>query len=123
MKAEDLKKKRRISRKYRVRKRISGTPETLRLTVFRSLNNIYAQLIDDTKGSTLISASTIDKEAKDQIKADMSKSKQSEIVGTLLAKRAVEKGIKKVRFDRNGYLYHGRVKTLAEAARKAGLEF
>lgn len=123
MKAEDFKKKRRISRKYRIRKRISGTPERLRLTVFRSLNNIYAQLIDDTTGSTVISASTIDEEAKTQIKAEMSKSKKSEVVGALLAKRAVEKGIKQVRFDRNGYLYHGRVKTLAEAARKAGLEF
>ncbi len=123
MKAEDLKKKRRISRKYRVRKKITGAPERLRLTVFRSLNNIYAQLIDDSTGTTVISASTIEPEAKSQMKADMSKSKQSEVVGSLLAKRAVEKGIKQVRFDRNGYLYHGRVKTLAEAARKAGLEF
>ncbi len=106
-----------------MRKKITGAPERLRLTVFRSLNNIYAQLIDDSTGTTVISASTIEPEAKSQMKADMSKSKQSEVVGSLLAKRAVEKGIKQVRFDRNGYLYHGRVKTLAEAARKAGLEF
>jgi large subunit ribosomal protein L18 len=123
MRAEDLKKKRRVSRKYRVRKKISGTPERLRLTVFRSLNNIYAQLIDDTQGNTVLSVSTIDKEAKEQIKPDMTKSKKSELVGSLLAKKALEKGIKNVKFDRNGYLYHGRIKTLAEAARKAGLEF
>lgn len=123
MRAEDLKKKRRVSRKYRVRKKISGTPERLRLTVFRSLNNIYAQLIDDTQGNTVLSVSTIDKEAKEQIKPDMTKSKKSELVGSLLAQKALEKGIKNVKFDRNGYLYHGRIKTLAEAARKAGLEF
>ncbi len=123
MKIEAIKKKRRISRKFRVRKKITGTPDRLRLTVFRSLNHIYAQLINDVDGKTVVSASTIDPEAKGQIKPDMPKKKQSEVVGSLLAKRAIEKGVKKVTFDRNGYLYHGRVKELAEGARKAGLEF
>jgi large subunit ribosomal protein L18 len=123
MRAEDLKKKRRVSRKYRVRKKISGTSERLRLTVYRSLNNIYAQLIDDTQGKTVLSVSTIDKEAKEQMKPDMTKSKKCELIGSLIANRALEKGIKSVKFDRNGYLYHGRIKALAEAARKAGLEF
>jgi large subunit ribosomal protein L18 len=109
-------------RHKRIRKKVVGTQERLRLSVYRSLNHIYAQIIDDTKGSTLVSASSLDSPVKEmnQHKGNIGTAKE---VGGLLAKRAQEKGIKKVVFDRGGYLYHGRVKALAEAAREAGLEF
>jgi len=109
-------------RHKRIRKKVVGTQERLRLSVYRSLNHIYAQIIDDTKGSTLISASSLDSPVKEmkQHKGNIAAAKE---VGGLLAKRAQEKGIKKIVFDRGGYLYHGRVKALAEAAREAGLEF
>ncbi|MCX7735220.1 MAG: 50S ribosomal protein L18 [Candidatus Kapabacteria bacterium] len=123
MKRLELKNKRRTRRKFRIRKRISGTPERLRLSVYRSLNNIYAQIIDDVEGKTLVSASTLDKEVKEQIKPDMKPIDKSKIVGMILAKKALDKNIKKIAFDRNGYLYHGRVKALAESARSNGLEF
>lgn len=123
MKREDIKARRRLRRKMRIRKKIRGTSERMRLTVYRSLNHFYAQIINDEEGRTYVSASTLDKEIKEQIKPDMKKSEKSKLVGALLAKRALEKNIKKVAFDRNGYLYHGRVKAFAESARENGLEF
>jgi large subunit ribosomal protein L18 len=112
----------RIKRHFRVRKKISGTPERPRLNVFRSLNHIYAQLIDDTAGATLVAASTLDAPLKASLKNGGNK-EAAKAVGALIAARAVEKGFKRVVFDRGGYLYHGRVKELAEAAREAGLDF
>jgi large subunit ribosomal protein L18 len=107
-------------RHSRVRARVRGTVSRPRLCVFRSLNHIHAQVIDDSKGSTLASASTLDAEIEAEGKA---KTARAELVGSLLAKRAIDKGIKQVVFDRAGYKYHGRVKALAEAARQAGLKF
>lgn len=112
----------RLKRHLRVRKHLKGTPERPRLNVFRSLNNIYAQIIDDTTGNTLVSASTLDGTLKGRVKFGGNK-EAAEAVGKLIAKKAIAKGIKQVVFDRGGYLYHGRVKALAEAAREAGLEF
>jgi len=112
----------RIRKHIRVRKKIKGTPERPRLNVYRSLGHIYAQIIDDTTGTTLVSASTLDKEIKSKIKSGGNKEAAKE-VGSLVAKKAIEKGLKLVVFDRGGYLYHGRVKELAEAAREKGLEF
>ena len=109
----------RAARQKRVRAKVTGTEARPRLSVFRSLNNIYAQLIDDTKGVTIASASTLDKE----VKTKASNIEAAKEVGTLIAKRAAEKKIETVVFDRNGYLYHGKVKALAEAAREAGLKF
>ncbi|MGO3652623.1 50S ribosomal protein L18 [Vagococcus sp.] len=112
------KNKTRQKRHRRVRNKISGTAECPRLNVFRSNKNIYAQLIDDVAGVTLASASTVDKEITAEDKTEAAKA-----VGAAVAKRASEKGIKEVVFDRGGYLYHGRVAALAEAARENGLEF
>ena len=106
-------------RHKRVRTKISGTPECPRLCVFRSNTNVYAQVIDDVNSVTLVSASTLDKEVKIK-KANKEAAKE---VGTLVAKRALEKNIKSVVYDRGGYIYHGVVKELAESAREAGLEF
>ena len=106
----------------RVRKKITGTSERPRLCVYRSLSNIYAQVVDDVKGITLASASSMDKEIKDKLASGGNKDAAAE-VGKLVAARAVEKGIASVVFDRGGYIYHGRVKSLAEAAREAGLQF
>ena len=106
-------------RHKRVRTKISGTAECPRLCVFRSNTNVYAQIIDDTKGVTLVQASTLDKE----VKTKHSNKEAAKEVGTLIAKRAIEKNIKNVVYDRGGYIYHGVVKELAEAARAAGLEF
>ncbi len=116
------KKEARKRRHVRIRKKVSGTPERLRLSVYRSLNHIYAQLIDDSKGYTVVSASTLDKELQSE-KAHRGNVQAASQVGALLAKRALDKGIKQVVFDRSGYLYHGTVKALAEAVREAGLEF
>lgn len=110
----------RLKRHARVRAKLSGTAERPRLNVFRSNKNIYAQVIDDVNGVTLVSASTLDKELKIENSSDTATATK---VGELVAKRAVEKGISNVVFDRGGYLYHGRVKALAEAAREAGLKF
>ena len=112
----------RKKRHARVRLKVSGTPECPRLCVYRSLSNIYAQIIDDTKGITLCACSTVEKEV---IKAIEGKDKKgaAKIVGAELAKKALAKGIENVVFDRGGYLYIGRVKSLAEGARSAGLEF
>lgn len=107
---------RRLKIKQRVRAKISGTPETPRLTVFRSNRQIYVQVIDDKSGKTLASASSLKMEEK------VNKKEQATKVGEAIAKKAVEAGITKVVFDRNGYLYHGRVKEVAEAARKGGLK-
>jgi len=109
-------------RHRRVRQKVAGTISRPRLCVFRSLNHIHAQLIDDSMGQTLVSMSTLDSQVRSKTDG-MGKSKKAEIVGTLLAEEALNKGIKQVVFDRGGFKYHGRVKALAEAARKAGLEF
>ncbi len=109
--------------KFRIRKKIFGTPERPRMTVYRSLSQIYVQLVDDINGKTLISASTLSKEVVDQVKSAKGKTSKSKLVGTLIAKKAVEGGISNVIFDRNGYKYHGRVKALADSARENGLKF
>jgi large subunit ribosomal protein L18 len=105
-----------------VRKNVVGTPERPRLNVFRSLRHIYAQVIDDDQGRTLVSASTVDPEVEKQLKGK-TKTEQASVVGKVLAERALDRDIKKVVFDRGGYKYHGRVKALADAAREGGLEF
>lgn len=110
----------RIVRHKRIRKNINGTSSLPRLNVFRSNSHIYAQIIDDVLGVTIVSASSIDKELKIENGSNSTAAAQ---VGTLVAKRALEKNIESVVFDRGGYLYHGRVKALAEAARAAGLKF
>ena len=112
----------RVIRHARVRKKISGTPEMPRLSVYRSLNHIYAQIIDDTKGITLCAASTLDAALKDQL-AEVDKKGAAQLVGKLIGERAVQAGIKTVVFDRGGYVYTGRVAELAAGAREAGLEF
>jgi large subunit ribosomal protein L18 len=112
----------RLRKHTRVRKKVSGTAERPRLNVFRSLTNIYAQIIDDKLGKTLVAASSIDDVLKTKIKYGGNKESAKE-VGTLIAKRAKEAGITSVVFDRGGYIYHGRVKELADAAREGGLEF
>jgi large subunit ribosomal protein L18 len=109
-------------RHVRVRRRVLGTSERPRLNVFRSLNHIYAQVIDDTVGRTLLAASTVDAEVRGKLEG-LNKSAQAKLVGQVLGKRALEKGVKEVVFDRGGYNYHGRVKALAEGARESGLGF
>jgi large subunit ribosomal protein L18 len=120
--AKDTSRDARIRRHIRVRAKVTGTADAPRLAVFRSLNHIYAQVIDDTKGQTLVAASTLDAEIKGALKGKK-KTGTSELVGSLIAKRALGAGIKQVAFDRGGFRYHGRVKALAEAARKSGLKF
>ena len=112
----------RLRRHKRVREKISGTESQPRLCVFRSLNHIYAQVVDDSRGNTVISASTLESEIKSELD-DKVKTAQAELVGKLVAKRALEKGINKVVFDRGGYKYHGRIKALADGAREGGLKF
>ena len=109
----------RLVRHARVRKKISGTPERPRLSVYKSLTGIYAQIIDDVNVKTLVAASTLDKE----VKTKASNIEAAKEVGALVAKRATKAGIKTIVFDRGGYQYHGKVKALAEAAREGGLEF
>jgi large subunit ribosomal protein L18 len=109
-------------RHLRIRKKVFGTSDRPRLNVFRSLNEIYVQIIDDTKGQTLISASTVDKELKKKFKG-MTKKEQAKLVGQTIADRAKDKGIKSVVFDRGGYKYIGRVEALADGARENGLQF
>ena len=116
----DTKKDRRERIRLRQRKRPRGTTERPRLAVFRSLNHIYAQVIDDTSGQTLAAASTTEPEFKGRSGGNIAAAKD---VGKLIAERAKEKGVNRVVFDRGGYIYHGRVRNLAEAAREAGLEF
>ncbi|PIV19778.1 MAG: 50S ribosomal protein L18 [Deltaproteobacteria bacterium CG_4_8_14_3_um_filter_45_9] len=119
---KDRKKLARLKRKKRVRSHVAGTSERPRLNVFRSLKHIYAQAIEDTTGKTLVSASTMSSELKGSFRypGNVEAAKK---VGELLAKKCLEKGIQKVVFDRSGYLYHGRIKALAEAARASGLIF
>ena len=112
----------RVNKHRRLRNRFSGTAERPRLAVFRSNNHMYAQIIDDTVGKTLVSASTVDKE----VKAELEKTNNVDAaayVGTVVAKKALEKGIKEVVFDRGGFIYQGKIQALADAAREAGLEF
>ena len=112
----------RVKKHMRIRNRFSGTAERPRLAVFRSNNHMYAQIIDDSVGNTLVSASTLEKE----VKAELTKTNNVDAaayLGTVIGKRAVEKGITKVVFDRGGFIYHGKIAALADAAREAGLEF
>jgi large subunit ribosomal protein L18 len=109
-------------RKFRIRNKISGTGERPRLTVFRSARHIYAQVVDDVDGRTIAAASTLSRDLKGTLESD-SKMDAAKKVGALVAKICLEKKVEKVVFDRNGYLYHGRVKALADAAREAGLNF
>jgi len=111
----------RIRRHKRVRKKIFGTPERPRMVVFRSLKHIYVQLIDDTKGVTLVSASSLDPDFPKDLRG--SNKEGARMVGKIFAKKALNKGFSKVVFDRGGYLYHGRVKALADGAREEGLQF
>ncbi len=115
--------KSREKRKKRIRHKVLGTPERPRLSVFRSTKNIYAQIIDDTAFNTLVQVSTISRDVRDQVKGTGGNKAGASMIGKLIAQKAQEKGIKKVVFDRNGFLYHGRIKSLAEAAREGGLEF
>ena len=119
------KKDRRVRIGLRQRKRISGTAERPRLRVFRSVAHIYAQVIDDMTGETLVSASTIDPKLKGTFDKGVKGGniKGAEAIGKAIAERSIEKGIKRVVFDRSGFLYHGRIRAVADAARKAGLEF
>ena len=111
--------------KYRIRKRVQGTPERPRLTVFRSVAHIYVQVVDDMKGTTIAAASTVEP----SLKSGLSKEAKggnvagAKAIGKAIAERLLEKGVKQVVFDRNGFLYHGRIKAVADAAREAGLEF
>jgi large subunit ribosomal protein L18 len=113
----------RMRRHIRLRKKISGTSERPRLSVFRSLHHIYAQVIDDTKGSTIVTVSTLDPELRKNLAGKSGNVDAAKLVGTAVAKKALEKGITKVVFDRGGQIFHGRVEALATAARAGGLEF
>ena len=113
------KNKKRLKRKIRIRKKLSGTTERPRLCVYRSLKHIYAQVIDDTSGKTLVAASTLEKDFSE----NGDKKAKAKAVGKLLATRALDNGLKAIVFDRNGYVYHGRVKSLSDGAREAGLQF
>ena len=116
---------RRVRIQLRQRKRISGTKERPRLSVFRSVTHIYAQVIDDLSGETLVSASTVEPSVKGALDkaAKGGNLKGAEAIGKVIAERSIEKGIKRVVFDRSGFLYHGRIRAVADAARKAGLDF
>ena len=120
--AEKSSQEARKRRHERIRRFVQGTAERPRLNIFRSLEHIYAQVIDDEMGYTLVAASTLDPEVREQI-SGLNKSQQAARVGQLVARRALDKGLKKVVFDRGGYPYHGRVKALADGAREGGLEF
>jgi large subunit ribosomal protein L18 len=112
----------RLKRKKRIRKNILGSQDRPRLSVFRSSKHIYAQIIDDTQGRTLVAASSLDREFK-ETKAEGKKVEIAKTIGTLIGKRALDKGITRVVLDRNGFLYHGRIKSLSDGAREAGLNF
>jgi large subunit ribosomal protein L18 len=113
----------RVRSKIKIRKKISGVVDRPRLTIYRSLNNIYAQLIDDSNGKTIASASTLSKELEEDLKSMKGKTSKSKAVGKLVAKKALEQKISSVVFDRNGYRYHGRIQAVAEGAREGGLKF
>ncbi|MBP8714461.1 MAG: 50S ribosomal protein L18 [Lachnospiraceae bacterium] len=112
----------RVKKHDRIRNRFSGTAERPRLAVFRSNNHMYAQIIDDTVGNTLVAASTLDKDVKDKLEKT-NNVEAAKLLGTVVAKKALDKGIKEVVFDRGGFIYHGKVAALADAAREAGLQF
>ena len=112
----------RVRRHERVRKNVAGTPDRPRMSIFRSLSEIYAQVIDDEAGHTLAAASSVDHELRAKLKG-LKKTEQAQLVGELVARRALEKGVKQIVFDRGGFRYIGRVKALADGARKAGLDF
>lgn len=112
-----------LKKKTRIRKKISGTSECPRFTVYRSQKHIYAQIIDDVSGKTLVATSTLSKELKDEIAKVKSPVDICKMIGAAAAKKALEKNIREVIFDRNGYLYHGRVKAIADGAREGGLKF
>jgi large subunit ribosomal protein L18 len=114
--------KNRQKRHYKMRNKIQGTPERPRLNVFRSSSNIFVQVIDDTKGVTIAAASTLDNDIKEKV-SGLNKTEAAKIVGQEIAKKSIDKGIEAVVFDRGGYLYHGRVKSLADGARESGLKF
>ncbi len=120
--AKVMRKLARLQRHQRIRRNINGTPDRPRLNVFRSLQHIYAQVIDDERGSTLAAASSVDPELRGKLDG-LNKSQQAARVGQLVAERAIAKGLKQVVFDRGGYPYHGRIKALADGAREGGLEF
>ena len=122
MVSKESRSKVRAKKHMRIRNRFSGTAERPRLAVFRSNNHVYAQVIDDVNGTTLVSASTLEKDIKAELK-NTDDIEAATKVGDVVAKRALEKGIKAVVFDRGGYIYHGKVKALADASREAGLEF
>ena len=122
MSQENPREKSRERRHQRVRVSVEGTPERPRLNVFRSLRHIYAQVIDDSAGKTLLAVSTLDPDVRSQLKG-LRKTDQAKLVGKTLAERAQQAGIKAVVFDRGGYKFHGRVKALAEASREGGLDF
>lgn len=122
MSSSEFKRQSRLKRKQRIRKRISGTTDRPRLSIFRSAKHIYAQIVDDSRGHTLVSSSSVEKTVQDNPKFE-SKVAVARFVGKLVAQRALEKGITKVVFDRNGFLYHGRVKAISDSAREAGLIF
>ena len=109
--------------KFKIRKKINGTSERPRLVVYRSLNQIYGQLIDDNAGKTLLSVSSISKDVIEKLKSEKGKISKSKVIGKIIAEKAKDANIKEVVFDRNGYLYHGRVKSFAEGAREGGLKF
>ncbi len=113
----------RLRSKEKIRKNISGSSERPRLTVYRSLNNIYAQIIDDSTGNTLVATSSISKEVLEDLKKVKGKKAKSKLIGNVIAKKALEKNISSVVFDRNGYRYHGRVQAVADGAREGGLKF
>jgi large subunit ribosomal protein L18 len=113
----------RLRRHFRLRKKISGSSERPRLSVFRSLHHIYAQIIDDAKGCTLVTASSVEPELRQQLNGKSGNIQAAKVIGTAIAKKAIAQGIKQVVFDRGGQIYHGRVKALADAARESGLEF
>ena len=122
MVSKESRQKVRVKKHMRIRNRFSGTAERPRLAVFRSNNHMYAQIIDDTVGNTLVAASTVEK----AVKAELEKTNNVDAaayLGTVIAKRAIEKGIKEVVFDRGGFIYQGKIAALADAAREAGLEF
>lgn len=110
-------------RKVAIRNKVSGTKERPRMSIYRSLNQMYVQAVDDDKGITICSFSSLSPDFKEKVKKDMKPVDKAQLVGELFAKECLKKKIKKVSFDRNGFKYHGRVKALAEGARKAGLEF
>jgi len=118
----EIKRQARIKRKKRIRKKMAGTPERPRLSVFRSARHVYAQIVDDTRGATVAAASSVEKAVQSQPRFE-NKIALAMHVGQLIAERVAEKGIKKVVFDRNGFLYHGRIKAISDGARKAGLDF